>query len=49
MLSIHQTKDFNRLDLDFVGRFGNAIPMNMKVNSDNVVTSATFANAQFFS
>ena len=48
VIDTHQTKDFNRLDLDFVGRFGNAIPMNMKVNSDNVVTSATFANAQFF-
>jgi TonB-dependent receptor len=48
VISTNQTKDFNRLDLDFVGRFGNAIPLNMKVNSDNVVTSATFANAQFF-
>ncbi|HEY6529077.1 MAG TPA: TonB-dependent receptor [Cellvibrionaceae bacterium] len=48
VISTSQDKDFNRLDLDFVGRNGTAIPLNMKVNSDNVVTSATFANAQFF-
>lgn len=48
VVATDQTKDFNRLDLDFVGRFGNAIPLNMKVDANNVVTSATFGNAQFF-
>ena len=48
VIATDQTKDFNRLDMNFVGRFGNAIPLNMVLDSDNVVRSATFANAQFF-
>lgn len=48
VIATDQTKDFNRIDMNFVGRFGNAIPLNMQINDDNVVTSATFANAQFF-
>jgi TonB-dependent receptor len=39
---------FDREDMDWVGRNGSAIPINEQVNSDNVVTSATFANTQFF-
>jgi len=41
-------REFDRLDVNFIGRSGNAIPLNMQVDSNNVVTSATFANAQFF-
>jgi len=48
VVATDQTKDFNRIDMNFVGRFGNAIPLNMQVDDNNVVTSATFANAQFF-
>lgn len=48
VVATDQQKEFNRIDLNFVGRFGNAIPLNMKVDDNNVVTSATFANAQFF-
>jgi TonB-dependent receptor len=48
VVATDQMKDFNRIDMNFIGRFGNAIPLNMKVDSNNVVTSATFANAQFF-
>lgn len=48
VIATDQTKDFNRLDMNFVGRFGNAIPLNMVLDGDNVVRSATFANAQFF-
>lgn len=48
VVATDQQKDFNRIDLNFVGRFGNAIPLNMQLDSNNVVTSATFANAQFF-
>lgn len=48
VIATDQTNDFNRLDVNFIGRFGNAIPLNMVLDSDNVVRSATFANAQFF-
>ncbi len=48
-------KDNNqqRTDINFVGRNGSAIPLNMKVDRSDctsgcVVTSATYANAQFF-
>ncbi len=41
-------RDFNRLDINLVGRNGAMIPVNMQVDENNVVTSATFANAQFF-
>lgn len=43
-----QERDFNRLDMDLVGRNGAMIPVNMQVDQNNVVTSATFANAQYF-
>jgi TonB-dependent receptor len=41
-------RTFNRLDVNLVGRNGAMIPTNMEVDENNVVTSATFANAQFF-
>jgi len=41
-------RDFNRLDINLVGRNGALIPTNMQVDENHVVTSATFANAQFF-
>ena len=41
-------RDFNRVDINLVGRNGAMIPTNMQVDENNVVTSATFANAQFF-
>jgi len=37
--------NLNREDLFLIGRSGASIPMNMKVDSNNVVTSASFANA----
>jgi TonB-dependent receptor len=37
--------NLNREDLMLNGRSGNAIPMNMQVDKNNVVTSADFANA----
>jgi TonB-dependent receptor len=43
-----QERDFNRLDMDLVGRSGQMIPTNMQVDQNDVVTSATFANAQEF-
>ena len=43
-----QERDFNRLDMDLVGRSGQMIPVGMKVDQNDVVTSATFANAQYF-
>lgn len=43
-----QERDFNRLDMDLVGRSGQMIPTNMQVDRNNVVTSATLANAQYF-
>jgi TonB-dependent receptor len=42
------TRDFNRLDMDLVGRTGALIPVNEQVDSNDVVTSATLANAQYF-
>jgi len=42
------TRNFNRLDMNLVGRNGAMIPLNEQVDSNNVVTSATFANAQYF-
>ena len=39
---------FNRLDLNLVGRNGAMIPTAMQVDDNNVVTSATIANAQWF-
>jgi TonB-dependent receptor len=42
------TRDFERLDMDLVGRSGAIIPLNEKLDSNNVVTSATLANAQYF-
>lgn len=41
-------REFNRLDINLVGRNGAMIPTAMQVDENNVVTSATFANAQFF-
>lgn len=43
-----QERDFNRLDMDLVGRSGQMIPVGMQVDQNNVVTQATFANAQYF-
>ena len=40
--------EFDRSDIDWVGRNGATIPINEQVDANNVVTSGTFANAQFF-
>lgn len=37
-----------RIDMDWVGRNGSAIPIGMQVDANGVVTSGTFANAQSF-
>jgi len=42
----HRTND--RIDMNLVGRNGNMIPLDMQVDANNVVTKATFTNAQFF-
>jgi len=42
------TRNFNRLDMNLVARSGGLIPLNEQVDANNVVTSATFANAQYF-
>ena len=42
-------RKFDRLDMDWSVRNSNfMVPLNVKVDSNNVVTSGTFANAQFF-
>ena len=38
----------DRIDMNLIGRNGGMIPINMQVDANNVVTSATFTNAQFF-
>ena len=42
------SREFDRLDVNWIGRFGSLIPLNMEVDENNVVTKGTFANAQFF-
>lgn len=42
------TNNFDREDIDWVGRNGAMIPENTTVDANNVVTSATYANAQWF-
>ncbi len=49
----HKVNKMQREDMDWVGRNGAMIPINMKVDNSNctngcVVTSATYANSQFF-
>lgn len=45
-------REFDRLDMNLVGRNfstnGSLIPVNLQVDQNNVVTSGTFLNAQFF-
>src|SRR6202022_3181780 len=41
-------RNFNRLDMDLIAATGGMIPLNEKVDANDVVTSATFANAQYF-
>jgi TonB-dependent receptor len=47
-----KTNDLQRTDMDWVGRNGAVIPLNMKVSGDCAqgcaVDSGTFANSQFF-
>jgi TonB-dependent receptor len=52
-LDAKKTNDFNRIDMDWVGRNGSMIPLNMTVDRTDcsngcVVNSGTFANAQWF-
>ena len=42
----HRTND--RIDVNLVGRNGGMLPLAMKLDAANVVTQATFTNAQFF-
>ncbi|GAA5069192.1 TonB-dependent receptor [Lysobacter panacisoli] len=42
----HRTND--RIDMNLIGRNGAMIPTNMQLDGNNVVTSATFLNAQYF-
>jgi len=42
------SREFDRLDVNWIGRFGSLVPLNMEVDENNVVTKGTFANAQFF-
>jgi TonB-dependent receptor len=49
----HKETDVERTDMNWVGRNGAAIPINMKVDRSDcangcVVTEGTFANSQFF-
>jgi TonB-dependent receptor len=48
-----KSNDLQRIDMNWVGRNGAAIPLNMQVDRSDcangcVVTKATYANAQFF-
>ena len=49
----HKKNEFERVDMDWVGRNGSAIPLNMTVDKQDcangcTVTKATFANSQYF-
>jgi TonB-dependent receptor len=49
MLYGHKIDNFNRLDEDWSLRNSNfMVPLNVNVDSNDVVTSGTYANAQFF-
>lgn len=48
VMSTKTTKDIERLAMTMVGRNGSMIPLNMELDSNNVVKSGTFANVQFF-
>ncbi|WP_310231484.1 TonB-dependent receptor [Luteimonas terrae] len=37
-----------RIDVNLIGRNGQLIPIDMQLDANNVVTDATFTNAQFF-
>jgi TonB-dependent receptor len=37
-----------RISMNLIGRNGNIIPIGMELDANNVVTSGTFSNAQFF-
>jgi TonB-dependent receptor len=41
-------RNFDRLDVNFVGRSGGSIPLNLELDDNLVVRKGTFANAQFF-
>ncbi|MEI9905296.1 MAG: TonB-dependent receptor plug domain-containing protein, partial [Asticcacaulis sp.] len=52
-MAAQKDNDQQRTDMNFVGRNGSFIPLNMKVDRSDctngcVVTDATYANAQFF-
>ena len=52
-LAAKKKNDMNRIDMNWVGRNGAMIPLNMTVDRDDctngcVVTHGTFANAQYF-
>ncbi|RZL40674.1 MAG: TonB-dependent receptor [Rubrivivax sp.] len=49
----HKKNDFERVDMNWVGRNGSSIPINMTVDKSDcangcTVTKGTFANAQYF-
>jgi TonB-dependent receptor len=49
----HKKNEFERTDMNWVGRNGSAIPINMQVDRSDcsggcVVTKGTFANSQYF-
>lgn len=48
VMSSRTIKDVERLAMTMVGRNGSMIPLNMELDSHNVVKSGTFANVQFF-
>lgn len=43
-----KANDLERIDMNWVGRNGAMVPLNLQLDQNNVVTSGTFANAQFF-
>ena len=48
MLYADADRSNDRIDMDLIGRNGAIIPTNLQVDGNNVVTSGTLANAQFF-
>jgi len=48
MLYTDADRSNDRIDMNLVGRNGGIIPTDLQVDGNNVVTSGTFANAQFF-
>ena len=48
IMGLQTHREFDRIDMNWVGRNGSTIPIGVEIAENGVVTSGTFANAQWF-